>query len=299
MSFKSINKRIGDPYHIVACFRAALPLGSAVRLCLTGGSSLIELQGGCASIVETLTHHVRGKKVIAVGILGLAIFEFCGTTALSQKRRIPPGGHLAVVVDERLAALRSAPEASARLMRRLSRGRLVSIRGASRSRDGLMFYRVAATRRTSGWLQSEAVVTSWRAGDDQRLFHLMAGADEFERVARARIFLDTFPRSPWRAQVLLLYGDAAEEAAAKLSREAERRFERSEIPTDGAPAFSYYLSFSGLDRYNRQGVTFVFDRATKEFHYDGAAWRVILHRYPNSPEAAEARKRLEALTKAK
>jgi hypothetical protein len=174
---------------------------------------------------------------------------------------------------------------------------MVSIRGSSRSRDGLLFYNVAVTRRTSGWLQSEAVIATWHAGDDQRLLRLIRGADEFDRVARARIFLGAFPQSPLRPQVLLLYGDAAEEAANRLSREAERRFERREIPSDGAPEFSYYLNYSGLDRYNRQGVTFVFDRATKRFHYEGAAWREILRRYPKSSEAAEARKRLVALAK--
>jgi hypothetical protein len=58
----------------------------------------------------------------------------------------------------------------------------------------------------------------------------------------------------------------------------------------------YYLNYSGLDRYNRQGVTFTFDRAARQFHYDGAAWREIVRRYPRSPEAAEARNRLERQT---
>ena len=187
------------------------------------------------------------------------------------------------------------PEPTARLLHRLSRGRLVSIRGASRNRDGLVFYHVVVTRRTSGWLQSEAVIASWHAGDDQRLLRLLSGPDEFDRVARARVFLDAFPRSPLRPRVLLMYGDAAEEAAAKLSREAERRFERRELPAEGAPEFSYYLNYSGLDRYNRQGVIFTFDRSAKKFHYDGAAWREIVQRYSKSPEAVEARKRLEIL----
>jgi hypothetical protein len=63
----------------------------------------------------------------------------------------------------------------------------------------------------------------------------------------------------------------------------------------GAPVFSYFLNFNGLDRYRRQGVRFVFDRAAKQFHYDGAAWREVLRRHPRSPEADEARKRLAAL----
>src|SRR5207253_4922946 len=184
---------------------------------------------------------------------------------------------------------------SAHLLRRLSRGRLVSIRGSSRNRDGLVFYHVVVTRRTSGWLQSEAVIAARHSGDDERLLRLIGGADEFDRVARARIFLDALPRSPLRPQVLLMYGDAAEEAAGKLSREAERHFERRELPAEGAPEFSYYLNYSGLDRYNRQGVIFTFDRSAKKFHYDGAAWREIIQRFPKSQEAAEARKRLGIL----
>lgn len=229
----------------------------------------------------------------------ILLFVLCGLAgnALAQKPRVPPGGHLAVVADERLAALRSTPDMSARLLRRLGRGRFVSVRGSSRSRDGLLFYQVAVNRRTTGWLLSDAVVSSWRLGDDERLVRLLAGADEFDRVARAKIFLDLFPRSPRRPNVLLIYGDAAEEAAARLSREAERRFERREFPSDGAPEFSYYLNYSSLDRYNRQGVTFTFDRAAKRFHYEGWAWREIVRRYPATAEAEAARKRLTPAAK--
>ena len=231
-------------------------------------------------------------------LLFISLSSFAVNT-YAQKPRVPPGGHIAIVADERLAALRSSPDASARLLRRISRGRFVSIRGSSHNRDGLLFYRVAVTRRTSGWLQSEAVISSWRQGDAERLMKLLNGADEFDRVARAKIFLDAFLRSPLRPKALLIYGDAAEEAAAKLSRETERRFERRELPTGGAPEFSYYLNYSGLDRYNRQGVTFTFDRATKQFHYEGWAWREILRRYPNSAQAAEARTRLEKVASTK
>ncbi len=234
--------------------------------------------------------------MVVIGLAVMVVPQLIGSAAFAQKRRIPPGSHLAVVADERLAALRSTPEPTARLLRRLNRGHFVSIRGASRNRDGLIFYHVVVTRRTSGWLQSEAVFASWRPGDDQRLLRLIDGGDEFDRVARARVFLDIFTRSPLRPQVLLMYGDAAEEAAAKLSREAERRFERRELPSGGAPEFSYYLNYTGLDRYNRQGVIFTFDRAAKKFHYNGAAWREILKRYPKTPEAAEAQKRLETIT---
>lgn len=227
----------------------------------------------------------------------LAVIVVCASslTTVAQKKHLPPGGNIAVVADERLAALRALPNLSAHLIRRLGRGSLVSVRGSVRNRDGLPFSRVVVTRRTSGWIQSEALVSYGRNGDDQRLAHLIGGTDAFERIARARIFLETFPRSPLRSKVLLTLGDAAEDAAQQLSREATRRFGRRETPTDGAPEFSYYLNYSGLDRYNRQGVTFTFDRATKQFHYDGAAWREIVRRYSNRAEANEAEKRLRAL----
>lgn len=214
-----------------------------------------------------------------------------------QRRRRAPavGGQQAVVVDERLAALRDAPQLTAHLVQRLGRGRAVSIIGARRGADGLNFYRVAVTRRTRGWLPAEAVASPARAGDDEKLLRLIRGSEEFDRIARARIFLDNFPRSPLRPAVLLLSGDEAELAAAKLSRDAARRLDEREMAAGGASLESYFLNFNELDRYNKQGITFVFERAAKRFRYDGESWREILRRYPRSPEAAEARRRLDAL----
>ncbi|HKR02675.1 MAG TPA: hypothetical protein VJT09_18495 [Pyrinomonadaceae bacterium] len=214
---------------------------------------------------------------------------------MAQQRRAPEGGQRAVVVDERLAALRDAPDLSANLLQRMSRGRAVAIRGARRSPDGVTFYRVSVTRRTGGWIQSEAVVSLGRPRDDERLWRLLQNSEDFDRIVRARIFLDVFQRSPLRPAVLMFYGEAAEKAAAKLSREAARRLDEKEMTAGGAPVFSYFLNYNGLDRYRRQGITFVFDRATKQFHYDGASWREIIRRYPRSAEAEEARKRLDAL----
>ena len=228
-----------------------------------------------------------------LAVVVLVLFAAIAFPVFAQKKRIPPGGNIAIVADERLAALRVAPSLNARLIQRLSRGRFVSVRNTRRNYGGVSFSHVVVTRRTSGWIQSEALVMSSRNGDDERLAHLIGGPDEFERIARARVFLETFTRSPLRPKVLLALGDAAEEAADQLTREATRRFERREIPTDGAPEFSYYLNYNGLDRYNRQGVTFIFDREKRQFHYDGAAWREIVRKYPNSREAPEAAKRLK------
>ncbi|HZH30763.1 MAG TPA: hypothetical protein VEY11_08365 [Pyrinomonadaceae bacterium] len=235
-----------------------------------------------------------GLRLLAASCAGLLLL---GADAHPQRKRRAPavGGQTAIVVDERLAALRDAPQLTANLVQRLGRGRAVSIIGARRGGDGLGFYRVAVTRRTRGWLPAEALAAPARAGDDEKLLRLIRGSEEFDRLARARIFLDNFARSPLRPAVLLLFGDEAELAAAKLSQAAARRLDEREMTAGGAPLESYFLNFNELDRYNRQGITFIFERAAKRFRYDGEAWREILRRYPRSPEAAGARQRLDAL----
>lgn len=210
------------------------------------------------------------------------------------KKRPPPGGRVAIVVDERLSTLRATPELSGVLLRRISRGVLVAITGAKSNREGIVFYKVNVTRRTRGWIQREAVVTPTRAGDDARLLNLIKGSEDFDRIARARIFLDNFRLSELRAEVLLIYALAAEDVAGRLSLEASRRLDEKEMTAGGAPLFSYFLNYNGLDRYNRQGITFVFDAAKKTFRYDDEGWMEIVHRYPRSPQAIEARKRVEA-----
>jgi hypothetical protein len=220
--------------------------------------------------------------------LCLLLFLFGPNTILAQQRKPPAGGRLAVVVDERLAALRSTPQLTGRLVRRLSRGRLVAIRSFKTNPEGITFFLVNVTRRTHGWIQRDAVISPSRSGDDRRLLTLIQCSDGFDRIVRARIFLDYLPRSPLRPEVLLLLGDTAEHLAAKLSIDAARRLK----DLGDAPEFSYYLNYTGLDRYNRQRVGFVFDKTTKRFHYDGAAWRELIRRYPRSREASVARERL-------
>src|SRR5689334_2735994 len=216
---------------------------------------------------------------------------FCSTSIFAQ-RKPPAGGRLAIVVDERLAALRTTPQLNGHLARRLGRGRMVAIRSAKTSADGITFFLVNVSSRTHGWIQREAVVSPTRAGDDQRLLLLIQDSQGFDRVSRARIFLDHFTRSPLRPDVLLLLGDTAEELAKQLSTDAARRLKND---PGAAPEFSYYLNYTGLDRYNRQGVKFLFDHSTKRFHYDGAAWRELIRLYPRSSAANEARKRIAIL----
>jgi hypothetical protein len=209
---------------------------------------------------------------------------------VGQQRKPPTGGRLAVVVDERLAALRSTPELTGNLVRRLSRGRLVAVRSVKTTRDGVTFLFVNVTTRTRGWIQRESVVSPSRAGDDTRLFHLIERSADFDRLARCRIFLDHFRRSPHRPAVLLILGDTAESLSATLTTQAQRR-----LNTDlrEAPDFTYFLNYSGLDRYNRQNVYFLFNPTTKRLHYDGAAYRLLLRHHPHSPEAIDASKRLD------
>ena len=224
----------------------------------------------------------------------LCVLLVCLPQTIIAKRRAPAGGRVAVVVDERLSALRTTSELSGVLLRRMGRGTLLAIRGERRNRDGVVFYRVNVNRRTNGWIQREALVSPSRAGDDARLLRLIKGSEDFDRIVRARIFLDYFRLSEFRPEVLMIYSQAAEDTAGRLSRDASRRLDEKEMTAGGAPLFSYYLNFNELDRYNRQGITFVFDAGAKKFRYDGEGWQELVHRYPRSPEAVEARKRLES-----
>jgi hypothetical protein len=226
--------------------------------------------------------------------LSLFLLLFLAHSVQGQQRKAPTGGRIAVVVDERLAALRSTPELNGHLVRRLGRGRLVAIRSVKTTRDGVVFFFVNVTTRTRGWIQRESVVSPSRGGDDARLFRVIQRSGDFDRITRARIFLDHFRRSPLRPAVLLLLGDTAEELAAKLSATATRKLANTTLE---APEFTYYLNHPSLDRYNRQGVYFTFDRSTKRLHYDGAAYHLLLRHHPKSPETHEARQRLLNLPK--
>jgi hypothetical protein len=216
---------------------------------------------------------------------------------VAQQRHAPSSGRLAVVVDERLSALRDAPDLSANLIRRLGRGRVVGIRAQRPTRDGIVFYRVSVTKRTQGWIQREALASPSIRGDDERLLFLIRASKDFDRIARAKIFLDLFRRSVWRPAVLLIYAESAEAAATRLTRDATRRV--NEVVSSGnfsftrATEFSYFMNYSGLDRYNRVGVRFLFDVETKKFRYDGAAWRELIRHYPRSVEAGVARERVQ------
>jgi len=241
-------------------------------------------------------------------LIFLLVFAVFVSNSVAQKRRVPPkkinkpvpaqtlreSSNTAVVIDERLAVLRSEPSLFSKAVLRMQNGRKISILG-SKEADGVTFYRVTAPPNNFGWVQTEAVAGKFRRGDDARLARLVQSSDGFEQIERAVIFLETFPDSPLRPAILLLLGDLVEETALKLSNDATRRFDRREMAASGAPMHSFYLNFVSLDRYRKLGVNFIFNPNTKLFHYDGAGWREIIKKFPNSTEAVEAQKRLDSL----
>lgn len=209
-------------------------------------------------------------------------------------QKIQLNSEKAVVIDERLAVLRAAPSLFARPIQRMRRGRVVMI-AETRESDGVTFYRVVAVPNTQGWVQREAVAGKLRRGDDARLARLVQASDGFDQIERAQIFLENFPASSFRPSILLLFGDLMEETAVKMSADAARRLSRREMTASGAPLHSFYLNYASLDRYQRLGIGFVFNSATRLFHYNGASWREIIKKSPTSNEAVEAQKRLDSL----
>lgn len=241
-------------------------------------------------------------------VLPLVFFAFAVQIQAQKKRRpsIPvkkpvaqnqaprDNSNTAIVVDERLAVLLASPSLYAKPLQRMRRGRMISVSG-TKDADGVTFYRVNLPPEGFGWMQAEAVVGRFRRGDDQRLARLVQSSEGFEQIERATILLENFPTSPLRPAMLLLFGDLVEENGAMISREATRRLKRSEMAATDAPLHSFYLNYTGLDRYRRLGVGFVFNSNTKILHYDGAAWKEILTKFPKSSEAVEAQKRLDSL----
>lgn len=236
-------------------------------------------------------------------ILGFLIF----TPNLEAQKRRPPTraakppvqksvekNSTAVVVDERLAVLREEPSLFAKSIQRMRLGRMISISG-SKEADGVTFYKVAAPPNNFGWVQSDAVFGKFRRGDDERLARLIQSSDGFEKIERSQVFLETFDSSPLRPAILLLLGDLAEEVALKISSDATKKLDRREMSASGAPLHSFYLNYVSLDRYRKIGINFTFNSSAKLLHYDGAAWREIVKKFPASDEAAEAQKRLDSL----
>ena len=240
----------------------------------------------------------------SICLLFLLFLLLSTSTTEAQRRRVPtakkpvttqkPTTNTVVIVDERLAVLRDQPSLFAKPIQRMRLGKLLQISG-SKEADGVMFYRVSVPPNNSGWVQSDAVIGKFKRGDDERMAKLVQSFEGFEQIECGILFLETFPASQLRPAILLLLGDLMEGIALKLSADATRRLDRRAMAASGAPLHSFYLNFVSLDRYRKLGIGFVFNSSAKLLHYDGAKWREIIAKFPNSNEAKEAQKRLDSL----
>lgn len=238
--------------------------------------------------------------------LGLIILVIAGlsVTIVAQRKptakprvavaKSPEIGQSAVVIDETLSVLRKNPSLFSEAVHRMSRGRKVQILGVTEA-DGVKFYKVTVPPKNFGWVQADAVFGKFRPTDEDRLSKLVQASTGFDQIEIAQQFFTLFPDSPTKPALLLLYGDLLEETAAKLTKDAASRLVRREMAASAAPMHSYYLNFSYLDRYRKLGVIFLFNPATREFHYDGASWKEIATRFATSPQTPEANRRLDTL----
>ena len=241
-------------------------------------------------------------------LIALLVLTALGHTSISAQAKRPTAtakpkvtpaksteiGQSAVVIDVTISVLRKNPSLFSEAVHRMQRGRKVQILGVTEA-DGVKFYKVTAPPKNFGWVQSDAVFGKFRPNDEERLARLVQAADGFEQLEIATEFFTLYPDSKFRPSILLLFGDLLEEAAAKLSKDAASRLSRKEMAASAAPLHSYYLNFNMLDRYRKLGVIFLFNSATRQFHYDGSSWKEIITKYANTPEAIEAQKRLDSL----
>ena len=203
-------------------------------------------------------------------------------------------GQSAIVVDETLSVLRKDPSLFSEPVHRMQRGRKVQILGVTEA-DGVKFYKVTAPPTSFGWVQADAVFGKFRATDEERFAKLVQATDGYDQIEMATQFFETYPDSRFKPQVLMLYGDLLEEVAAKLTKDANSRLRRPEMAASAAPMHSYFLNFVSLDRYRKLGIIFLFNSTARAFHYNGASWKEIVTKFPKSPEAVEAQKRLDNL----
>lgn len=237
----------------------------------------------------------RYSAHLTFSLLMLLVTTSVSTEAQTKRKTFVPGQR-AVVIEERLSALRKQPDVKAPLEQRLRRGRAVGILGAKQGKDGQQFLRVAVSRNTRGWVLSEAVVKSGNSTDAERLSKLIEETtDDFTKTRLARLCVDEFRMTKQAPHCLIMLGEAAEHAADRLTREAKRRVGDEEQSVGQSPNLTkrdYFLNFAGLDRYNRAGVTFDYDPTTDRILYDGEAYRELLRRYPKSAEAITVKEKI-------
>jgi hypothetical protein len=233
---------------------------------------------------------VRPIFQIPALILFLLLVMAADVATAQNKRKLPLPGRRAMVVDERFSALRTAPEMKSELKQRLRKGRMVGVLGVRESRSREKFFLLAVSRRTRGWVLSEAVVRSGHPADAERLFGMMEETtDEFSRVRLSRLCADEFRSTAFAPRALLAMAEAAEKASERLTKDCRRA-----AGDQGHDRRKLFLNHPGLDRYNRLGVIFEYDATADRIVYDGGAYRELVRRYPKSEQAQAAAAKLTA-----
>lgn len=200
----------------------------------------------------------------------------------------------AFVVEQDLAVLRLSPSVYSKAVKRLRTGRKLYLISCQSSKENATYCYVAVTRRTRGYIDSAAIVTLSKKGEDQRLAEMIENAtDLVERLQLCRLFQQHFAHSPHLATVLLKEGETAELAAKQLSKRASNKLK--ETLDQHIPQSRYWLNYSGLDRYSRLGIRFFYDEDQEAFVYDASAYKKLLKLFPNSPQAKEAAEHLKEL----
>jgi hypothetical protein len=120
-----------------------------------------------------------------------------------------------------------------------------------------------------------------------------SSTDAFDRITLCALLIERFGRSRLVPRALMLIGNEGERAAEALSQRARKRLADVEGETTPPGLRSHYLSDSGLDRFSRLHVAFDFNESTRQYVYDGKAYRDIVVRFPDSEEARAARERLK------
>jgi hypothetical protein len=177
------------------------------------------------------------------------------------KSPTPLPGARAVVVDDRYSVLREQPDLQGRIVQRLGRGRVVGLLATVRNQRGERFHRLAISRKRSGWIYELAIVRTGSRRDAARMIDLIEETpDDFTRISLARICQREFRGMDQSMEAGRLIATTAPRVAAKLTQEARRRI------GDPPPADrrSLFLSFVGLDRYNRIGVLFDYDEQSDQ-----------------------------------
>src|SRR5262245_30694947 len=247
------------------------------------------------TLIHAPNSHIR--LIIAFALAAVAAIT---ATAQSERKIFLPGQR-AVVLDERLSALRARPDVKAPLKQRLRRGRRVGVLGRATAGDGADLFRVAVSRNARSWVLADGVCRPGARAEAERLMRLVEETrDEFTKARLARLCADECRATNFAPKALMILGETAEGAAERLSRDANRRVGENDSdagPNAGLTKRDFLLNYAGLDRYNRISVTFDYDATSDRIVYDGAAYRELLRRYPRSVEAQAAQARLAVLKK--